>query len=289
MAENIETWWSRRQWSKSREVPYPIGAFRDDWERYPVLIRQFHPDLNAGVTLSQIPPAADVYLRWQCDAGHVFVATPLEQRNRPGRARRRSSWCPECLRLAVGRPRPAARRAAQRPAPAAGQFGEAFFSARAPRPSSAAEALLRQLLAQRLDVDFRPNAVRVKTPFFERYEVWPDFVLDELKVAIEYDTTGRDGLEHVGKKEQSDLRKDRLLRAVGWEVIRVRCGKLRPIGQWDIVASGVSARLADDLVERLGEIRGHLIVLAYRLGSQPLPIRAGALLALPSIKGDVDE
>lgn len=269
MSENVETWWARRRWSKAVEVPYPVGSFRDAWERYPVLVKQYHPDLNAGVSLTQIPPAADVYLQWQCDAGHIFVATPLEQRNRPGRARRRSSWCPECLVLAVGpRPKrparghPRPRALNPNPSQSAGP-GEAFISAKAPKPASAAEARLRQLLGERLAVDLTPNAVRVKTPFFDRLEVWPDIVIAELKVAIEYDTTGREGLEHVGKKEDGDRRKDRALRAVSWQVVRVRCGKLQPIGPYDIVAPGVSAQLIDSILERLGEIRGDLIVRSY--------------------------
>ena len=72
-----------------------------------MLIRQYHPELNAGITLTQIPPAAEVLLLWQCDAGHLFAATPTEQRSRPGRERRRSSWCPECLALARAAARPA--------------------------------------------------------------------------------------------------------------------------------------------------------------------------------------
>ena len=92
MSEPVEMWWARRQWSKGVEVPYPIGRYRGDWERYPVLVRQYHPDLNSGITLTQVPPAAEVYLLWQCDSGHRFVATPEEQRQRPGQSRRRSTW-----------------------------------------------------------------------------------------------------------------------------------------------------------------------------------------------------
>ena len=114
-------------------------------------------------------------------------------------------------------------------------------------------------------MDFGFNAVRVARPFFTRYEVWPDIVIDELRVAIEYDTTGRDGLEHVGRREESDRRKDRLLRASGWEVIRIRCGKLRAIGPWDIEAGGVSTKTVDRLIDRLGEIRGELIIASYRV------------------------
>ncbi|CAN5310687.1 hypothetical protein BH10ACT7_BH10ACT7_27660 [soil metagenome] len=62
MPERVELWWQRRQWSKGARVPYPVGTFRADWERYPVLVRQYHPELNAGVTLTQVPPAADMWL-----------------------------------------------------------------------------------------------------------------------------------------------------------------------------------------------------------------------------------
>ncbi|RFA19089.1 zinc-ribbon domain-containing protein [Subtercola boreus] len=312
MPENIEAWWSRRQRSKGLAVPYPIGAYRSEWERYPVLARQFHPDLNRNITLTQIPPAAEVYLTWQCDAGHLFVATPDEQRHRPGRVRRRSSWCPECLALAApkrivtradapaagqaapGRvaTRPASSRqaadgmprsavAAERPsrvdpapphasAPAGSCAvrspapGEAFHSGRAPRPASAAEGELRQRLAARLDLDLRAfNAVKVRRAFFTHSEVWPDIVMPELRVAIEYDTIGKFGLEHVGTREAADRRKDRLLREVGWEVIRVRCGKLQPLGDHDLVAGGVTATLIERIIETLRELRGDLFVNAY--------------------------
>ncbi len=357
MPESVEQWWRRRQWSKVSTVPYPIGRYRADWASYPVLARQYHPELNHGVVLSQVPPAADVYLVWECDAGHRFVATPAEQRSRPGGTRRRSAWCPECAAGAVRRSLPQPRAAADGTEPphacghardprrierdpdddrcflcrrldaagmtreqlvtlaapasrvavsaengtrtvyswqcAAGHpafrasvervlggrrcpvcqharggaedvpVGEAFVSRWAPRPASAAEPELRRRLAERLDVDLSHTAVRVATPFFSHLEVWPDILIPELRVAIEYDTTGRHGLEHVGRREAADRRKDRLLRAAGWEVVRVRCGRLQPIGPYDLVASGVSAALVDRLVERLGEIRGELILRAY--------------------------
>jgi very-short-patch-repair endonuclease len=144
--------------------------------------------------------------------------------------------------------------------------GDPFHSARAPRTASAAEAELRARLAERFDLDLSPeraNAIAVTRPFFGRTEVWPDIVIPELRVAIEYDTVGRFGLEHVGPREDTDRRKDRMLRAVGWEVIRVRCGKLQPIGPHDIVASGVTNRVVDALVDGLRTIRGDLFVNAY--------------------------
>lgn len=356
MPESVQQWWARRQWTKGSDVPYAVGRYRTDWERYPILIRQYHPDLNSGIVLSQVPPGADVYLVWECDSGHRFVATPEEQRSRPGGSRRRSTWCPECAALAQRRRAPiGVTRASvaafacghQRGARAVGdlvpgelcalcrRLGEAgqtrealtakaapgrrlellaetrpdkryswmcrnghpsfeasiesvlrgrgcptcrhaaaaadrypvgagFVSPWAPKPASAVEARLRHRLGQALEVDLGLNAVKVAKPFYSHIEVWPDIVIDELKVAIEYDTTGRDGLEHVGRRELSDRRKDRLLRAVGWEVIRIRCGKLVPIGPFDLTATGVSDSLVARLLDRLGEVRGALIVDAYR-------------------------
>ncbi|HEY2555475.1 MAG TPA: zinc-ribbon domain-containing protein [Diaminobutyricibacter sp.] len=356
MPESVQQWWARRQWTKGMDVPYPVGRYRTDWERYPTLIRQYHPDLNSGIVLSQVPPGADVYLVWECDSGHRFVATPEEQRSKPDGSRRRSTWCPECAALAqrrrapmgvvrepvpafaCGHPRdpraigdlePGERCALCRRLGETGQTREAlaakavpgrrpellaetrtdrryswicskghpsfeasvdsvlrgrgcptcrhaaaaadrypvgagFVSPWAPKPASAVEAKLRQRLGQVLEVDLSLNAVKVAKPFYSHVEVWPDIVIDELKVAIEYDTTGRDGLEHVGRRELSDKRKDRLLRSAGWEVIRIRCGKLQPIGPYDLTTSGVSDALVGRLLDRLREVRGALIVDAYR-------------------------
>lgn len=249
-------------------MPYEVGRYRAQWQSYPVLVRQYHPDLNHGITLTQVPPAADVYLLWECDAGHRFVATPTEQRQRPGTSRRRSTWCPECSALAGGaRSGGSSRRKARlcaRCDPSLHSVGDALTSACAPRTASAAEGELRHRLASKLSFEPALNAVRVAQPFFTHLEVWPDIVLAELRIAVEYDTTGRDGLEHVGRREPVDRRKDRLLRAAGWEVVRIRCGKLQPLGPHDIVAPGVSARLVDRLLDRLGEVRGELIVSSYR-------------------------
>lgn len=107
------------------------------------------------------------------------------------------------------------------------------------------------------------NAVRTAQPFFTHLEVWPDIVIPELMVAIEYDTTGRDGLEHVGTREPVDRRKDRLLRRTGWEVVRVRGGKLHHLGPFDVTGTTVSGALVDRVVDRLREIRGDLIVNCY--------------------------
>lgn len=293
MPEPILAWWARRQLSRRSAVPYAVGTYRDAWAPYPVLVRQYHPEYNGGIMLTQVPPAADVFLCWQCETGHVFVATPEEQRARPGRERRRSSWCPACLEMAAPRrtsataalaaalaPDPSVSRAsapARRPASArrassvsalcaktpALAAGEPFTSLCAPPPASAVEAQLRADLAARLEFAAGVNAVRLAQPFFDHLEAWPDILLPELRVAIEYDSTGRHGLEHVGKREVADRRKDRLLRAAGWEVIRMRTGKLQPLGPYDLVASGLTKQTVPALLDRLRDIRGSLFVDAY--------------------------
>jgi len=282
MSEGVEAWWARRQFSHGSDVPFPLGTYREAWAPYPALIRQYHPEFNSGITLTQIPPAADVLLLWQCEVGHLFAATPGEQRHRPGRQRRRSAWCPECSVQAVPpRVRPAGEaarvraarlarpRAASRPAtvcPKTPQLpvGEAFASECAPATASAVEAQLRHDLAERLEFTAGLNAVRVTRPFFEHVEVWPDIVIPELRIAVEYDSTGRHGLEHVGTRQDADLRKDRALRSARWEVVRIRTGRLEKLGPWDLQVSGTGKKTLAALLDVFRSIRGELIVEAYR-------------------------
>lgn len=292
MAERIELWWARRQFSRGAAIPYPVGTYREAWAPFPLLIRQYHPDLNAGITLTQIPPAADVLLLWQCEAGHRFAATPDQQRSRPGRERRRSAWCPECSDLA--RPAPALpmreavaagagrgdvdssmptqvllRARARRkpvticPRTPALPVGEPFSSACAPRPASAVEARVRADLTARLACTSALNAVRVARPFFEHVEVWPDILLPELRVALEYDSVGRHGLEHVGAREAADRRKDRALRGARWEVVRIRTGRLEKLGPFDLQLASWNRKGLTKLIDVLREIRGPLLVDAY--------------------------
>ncbi|MBG6237841.1 hypothetical protein IWX78_000796 [Mycetocola sp. CAN_C7] len=273
MPERIEDWWARRQFSRGAEVPYAIGTYRESWAPYPALIRQYYPDRNSGIMLTQIPPAADVLLLWTCDTGHTFAATPIEQRSRPGRERRRSAWCPDCAGLAKPQrirpaepepaPRPSKPRRALCPKTPPLPAGEPFLSECAPRPASAVEAQLRADLFARVAVTPGLNAVRVPRPFFDHVEVWPDLLLPELRIAVEYDSIGRHGLEHVGKREATDRRKDRALRAAGWEVVRIRTGKLEKLGQHDLQLSSMGPHGLDRLIDAFRDIRGPLFVDAY--------------------------
>ncbi|MDM7891654.1 hypothetical protein [Curtobacterium caseinilyticum] len=319
MVEPVDAWWRRRQWSRGTPVPYAVGEFRSAWASYPVLVRQYHPEWNHGVVLTQVPPTAEVLLTWECDVGHVFVATPAEQRSRPGRERRRSVWCPECQLQATprrwpvlpadwpdavpppqraervcgrqtlpaaparaaalptgavasshARPGRSVRGRASRPVPRTIcpktprlPSGESFTSVCAPATASAVEADLRAALQERFALTFDHTAIRLDRPFFDHVEAWPDIVLPELRVAIEYDSTGRHGLEHVGPRQDTDRRKDRAVRAVGWEVVRIRTGRLPALGPYDLEVSGISRRTIDQLVDILRDLRGALFVDAY--------------------------
>lgn len=123
---------------------------------------------------------------------------------------------------------------------------------------------MREAIAARLEVDLSLNAVRVRTPFFDRLEVWPDIVIPELAIAVELDTIGRNADEHIGRREATDRRKDRLLREAGWEVVRLRVKPLRALGPFDLVVPGMSQKAIDALVERIADARGPLFVEAYR-------------------------
>lgn len=303
----MEEWWQRRQRVTGLAVPSPVGRYRDAWAPYTALVEQFRPERNGELVLSQIPPAADVWLVWVCTLGHEFVATPAEQRSRPGRLRASRSWCPVCATPSLLPPAPrwprvnnsghsvdtSGRQAADslfgaasgrtpprsvgaRPELLTRQRGDegvraaedvppgtAFRSARASRATSALEGRLRALLGERLTVDLTLNAVRVRTPFFGRDEVWPDIVIAELGIAVELDTVGRTADEHVGRREAADRRKDRLLAEVGWSVIRMRCRPLRALGPDDLEVASVSPAAVDALIERMAETRGALLVLAY--------------------------
>ena len=75
------------------------------------------------------------------------------------------------------------------------------------------------------------NAVRIRRMFYGKQEVWPDILVPQLRIAVEYDDPGRSRRAHLGLKEASDLEKDDALREVGWEVIRIRAGGLNRSGR----------------------------------------------------------
>lgn len=173
---------------------------------------------------------------WRCERGHDrYRATVAAQLT--GTA---------CAKCRTGATAPAALREA----------GVAFMNPGLRTRTSMTEQRLRTLLAERIRLHHRVNAVRVGRTFFGRTEVWPDILVPQLRIAIEYDDPGRTRRAHLGLKEASDLEKDDALREVGWEVIRVRGGGLEALGPNDVVCRGITAAVADEIVERMRGIRG---------------------------------
>jgi len=82
-------------------------------------------------------------------------------------------------------------------------------------------------------------------------------------IDVDPEMIARNQVFAVGPREDADRRKDRLLRATGWEVVRVRTGRLLPLGPHDVVAAGVSSRLYPRILDALRDIRGPLFVDAY--------------------------
>lgn len=179
---------------------------------------------------------------WICSRGHSrYSASVRETLTGPG--------CPKCQKNAQA---PAARF----------EGGVPFMKPGLKLRTSQAEQKLRMLLGERIRLPHRVNAIRINRIFYGKPEVWPDIIIPALKVAIEYDSPGRDKTSHRGLKEVSDREKDAALEEVGWAVIRVRADGLEPVGRYSIVTPGVTGALVDELITLLGQIRGEAAVAA---------------------------
>ncbi|TFC87674.1 hypothetical protein E3T19_11740 [Cryobacterium sp. TMT4-31] len=120
------------------------------------------------------------------------------------------------------------------------------------------------LLGERIALPHRVNAIRINRTFYGKPEVWPDIIIPAVKVAIEYDSPGRDKTAHRGLKVVSDREKDAALEEVGWAVIRVRADGLESLGPHSIVTVGVTAALVDEILVMLALIRGEAAVAALQ-------------------------
>ncbi|MEB0003802.1 MULTISPECIES: hypothetical protein [Cryobacterium] len=181
---------------------------------------------------------------WICTRGHSrYTATVREALTGPG--------CPRCQANAAA---PAARF----------EGGVPFMKPGLRLGTSATEQRLRVALGERIRLPHRVNAVRISRTFYGKPEVWPDIIIPALRIAIEYDDPGRDGLAHRGLKEASDREKDAALNEVGWEVIRVRAGGLTELGRHSIVCRAVTTAVVDRILELLVEIRGSEAVSGIR-------------------------
>jgi very-short-patch-repair endonuclease len=140
------------------------------------------------------------------------------------------------------------------------EAGVAYMNPGLRTRTSQTEQRLRMLIGERIRLHHGVNAVRIARTFFGRQEVWPDILVPQLRIAIEYDDPGRSRRAHKGLKEASDVEKDEALREVGWEVIRIRGGGLEPLGAHSIACTSLTAAVADEVVARMRLIRGDAAV-----------------------------
>jgi len=173
---------------------------------------------------------------WRCTRGHDrYTASIREVLTGPG--------CPKCGTNAAG---PSSLREA----------GVAYMNPGLRTRTSQTEQRLRMLLAERIRLHHGVNAVRIARTFYGRQEVWPDILVPQLRIAIEYDDPGRSRRAHTGLKQGSDVEKDEALAEVGWEVIRIRAGGLESIGPNSIVCRALTPAVIDEVVARMRELRG---------------------------------
>ncbi|HEU5223159.1 MAG TPA: hypothetical protein VFU07_05690 [Candidatus Lumbricidophila sp.] len=177
---------------------------------------------------------------WKCQRGHdQFQATILEILTGPG--------CPKCLRNAAG---PGHQREA----------GVAFMNPGLGTRTSLTEQRLRAALERRIRIPRGVNSVWIERTFYGRREVWPDILIPELRIAIEYDNPGRGGRSHAGLNAAKDREKDACLAEVGWDVIRIRAGGLEPLGPNSIVCTQLTEAAIDGVIARLRVLRGDAAV-----------------------------
>ena len=177
---------------------------------------------------------------WRCARGHDrYTASVREVLTGPG--------CPKCAVNAAG---PSSLR----------EGGVAFMNPALRTRTSQTEQRLKILLAERIRLHHGVNAVRIARTFFGRQEVWPDILVPQLRIAVEYDDPGRSRRAHMGLKEASDLEKDDALREVGWEVVRIRAGGLTAFGPHSVVCSALTPAVVDEVVACMRRIRGDAAV-----------------------------
>lgn len=182
---------------------------------------------------------------WRCRRGHDrYTATVREVLTGPS--------CEKCRRNAAS---PGASREA----------GLAFMKPGLRTRTSRTEQRLRAMLGERLRLHHRVNAVRTARMFYGQQEVWPDILIPQLRVAVEYDDPGRSRRAHLGLKEASDREKDEVLAEVGWEVVRVRAGGLESLGPNSVVCRTLSEAVADEVVRVIRRIRGDAAVDAIAI------------------------
>jgi very-short-patch-repair endonuclease len=182
---------------------------------------------------------------WLCARGHDrYRASVMDVLTGPS--------CEKCKRNAAG---PSADREA----------GLAYMNHGLRVRTSHTEQRLRIMLGERIRLHHRVNTVRIRRMFYGRQEVWPDILVPQLRIAVEYDDPGRQRRAHLGLKEASDLEKDEALREVGWEVIRIRAAGLESFGPYSVVCRQLTDATVDEVVRLMGVIRGDAAVEAISI------------------------
>jgi hypothetical protein len=275
--------YSPEEWRDAGKAS-PLGTY--DWSKLPSIVENWvrAGDANAGVDISQMPPGlSTVAWSWGCENGHEWreamsgvtanrntwsyrsgaprwktlagkrgacrqcvleayglryekcghIEPDLNHVNRPPTIK--PGWCKECREM-----------------PPVFELGTAVRVEHDP-PTSREEATLRSLLAKRLPLA-RPgeaNCVVVSTTSLGANRVFPDMLIPARRVAIEYDSPGMGGEAHG--PDSYDAEKDAALRAVGWEVIRVRV-RLPLVGPYDVSATGPTQKAASDVYAQYSRI-----------------------------------
>ena len=225
--------------------PCPLCMLIDETHRSRgELLRKVAPPLRASLA---VETRIGAEYQWVCPRGHDRYPATVG-------AVLTGTGCAKCRANAVA---PAALREA----------GVAFMKPGLRTCTSMTEQRLRLLLGERIRLHHRVNAVHIARTFFGRREVWPDILVPQLRIAVEYDDPGRSRRAHLGLKEASDLEKDEALHEVGWAVIRIRAGGLESLGANSIVCRSLTPAVIDAVIERMRALRGVAAVEAISIAA----------------------
>lgn len=261
----------------------PMGTH--DWTMWPSIMENWarETEANAGLDIFQVPRGlSSVAWFWQCENGHRWREPTV------GVTANRDSWshrpkaprwktlagkigaCRQCVLEAYGlryakcghidtelnnvnNPpivKPGWCQACrENPAEVLGEAVGAKYDP----PTSKEECTLRSILAKHLPLATaeEANCVVVPTTSWGARHVFPDMLIPVRRVAIEYDSPGMDGEAH--RPDSQDAEKDAALRAVGWEVIRVRV-RLPLMGLYDVAATGPTHKAAAEVIAHYSRI-----------------------------------
>ena len=245
-------------------------------QRYPRLTEQFERevDRNAGVDIDTVSSSlSTVGWYWQCDRGHRWRESIASrtQRRRWHRFGRGAAACRFCVLddfspryIGCGHQYRSLSELTRSPHPSIpGSCESCSDTPSAPGAAvhdnnalatSKEEHELRALLARVLPVApaGEANAVVVEPTSWGARRVHPDILIPTYRIAVEYDSPGE--FDEAHGADSHDAEKDAALRAVGWEVIRVRTGGLPLLGPYDVTASGATQRAVAAVMEKVSSI-----------------------------------